>query len=91
MQTQTQTLDQQAATIYKMFALIYNFNADEIIDSAWSPEIENNLNRHFKDKFIGLCRSEGYASANAVLRFAASLSSENASKFCIAMAQKINS
>lgn len=30
----TQTLDQQAATIYKMFGLIYNFNANEIIVSA---------------------------------------------------------
>lgn len=85
-----QTLEQQAATIYKMFILIYNFNADELIDSAWSPETEPNLNKHFKDKFTGLCQSEGYASPNAVLRFAGCLSSDNASKFCIAMAQKIN-
>jgi hypothetical protein len=73
-----------------MFGLIYNFNANEIIDSAWSPETDANLNKHFKDKFAALCQSEGYASANAVLRFAACLSSDNASKFCVALAQKIN-
>jgi hypothetical protein len=91
MTSKTQTLEKDAKLLYGMFRVIYNFNADEIIDSAWPPAEDLIMNLHFKAKFKGLCDSEGFASANAVLRFAGALSSDNASKFCIALANKINS
>ena len=37
---------------------------------------------HLKAKFTGFCRSEGYASANAILKFFASLDESNTEKFC---------
>jgi hypothetical protein len=91
MTTKTQSIEEQAKLLYGMFRVIYNFNADEIIDSAWPITEDLVMNLHFKAKFRGLCDSEGFASANAVLRFAGALSSDNATKFCIALANKINS
>ena len=35
-----------------------------------------------KAKFTGFCKSEGYASANAILKFFASLDESNTEKFC---------
>ena len=50
------------------------------IEEIWSDS--PFLADHLKAKFIGFCKSEGYASANAILKFFSSLDESNTEKFC---------
>jgi hypothetical protein len=69
----------QSQIISRTFRFIYNLPSD-FIEEIWS---ENpTLAGHLKAKFTGFCRSEGYASANAILKFFASLDDSNSEKFC---------
>jgi hypothetical protein len=69
----------QSQIISSTFRFVYNLPSDFIEeiwkDTPWMAE-------HLKSKFTGFCKSEGYASANAILKFFASLDESNTEKFC---------
>jgi len=69
----------QSEIISKTFRFIYNLPSN-FIEEIWkdSPLLAD----HLKSKFTGFCKSEGYASANAILKFFAALDESNAEKFC---------
>ncbi len=69
----------QSEVINRTFRFVYNIPSD-FIEQIWSdtPWMVD----HLKAKFTGFCRSEGYASANAILKFFASLDESNTEKFC---------
>jgi hypothetical protein len=69
----------QSEIISKTFRFIYNIPSN-FIEKIWSDS--PLLADHLKAKFIGFCISEGYASANAILKFFASLDESNSEKFC---------
>ena len=65
--------------INRTFFFIHNIPSD-FIEKIWedSPWMAD----HLKAKFTGFCRTEGYASANAILKFFAALDESNSEKFC---------
>jgi hypothetical protein len=65
--------------ISRTFRFIYNLPSN-YIEEVWSDS--PLLDDHLKAKFTGFCKSEGYASANAILKFFASLDESNTEKFC---------
>jgi hypothetical protein len=69
----------QSEVISRTFRFIYNipstFIEDIWSDTPWMLE-------HLKAKFTGCYKSEGYASANAILKFFSSLDASNTEKFC---------
>ena len=69
----------QSEIISKTLRFIYNIPKD-FIEQIWSdtPWMEE----HLKAKFTSFCSAEGYASANAILKFFASLDESNSEKFC---------
>jgi hypothetical protein len=69
----------QTELISRTFRLVYNIPSN-FIEEVWSDN--PNLAEHLKAKFTGFCCSEGYASANAILKFFASLDEPNTEKFC---------
>jgi hypothetical protein len=69
----------QSEIISRTFRFVYNIPSN-FIEEIWSDS--PLLADHLKAKFTGFCRSEGYASANAILKFFASLDGSNAEKFC---------
>jgi len=82
------TIAEKAETIVSMFRFIYNFNP-VVFDMAWDPATEKNLHDHFVAKFDGICKQEGFASANAILRFMGALSNDNGRLFSEAIARYI--
>jgi hypothetical protein len=70
----------QSDVISKTFHFIHNIPSD-FIEEIWkdSPYMAD----HLQAKFISFCKSEGYASANAILKFFSSLDDSNSEKFCI--------
>jgi len=77
----------QSETISRTFRFIHNIPYN-FIEEIWS---DNPLMAdHLKAKFTGFCRSEGFASANAILKFFASLDESNSEKFCTYTATWIN-
>jgi hypothetical protein len=70
----------QSEVISRTFRFVYNIPSN-FIEEIWSDS--PTLADHLKAKFTGFCRSEGYASANAILKFFASLDESNTEKFCI--------
>jgi len=70
----------QSEVISKTFRFIYNLPSD-FIEEIWSDS--PLLADHLKAKFIGFCKSEGYASANAILKFFASLEASTHEKFSL--------
>jgi hypothetical protein len=69
----------QSEIISRTFRFIYNIPSN-FIEEIWSDS--PLLADHLKSKFISFCKSEGYASANAILKFFASLDESNTEKFC---------
>jgi len=69
----------QSEIISRTFRFIYNLPSN-FIEEIWSDS--PLLADHLKAKFIGFCKSEGYASANAILKFFAALDESNTEKFC---------
>ena len=69
----------QSDIIARAFAFIYNIPAN-FIEDIWSDS--PILAAHLKAKFTGFCRTEGYASANAILKFFTSLDESNSERFC---------
>ena len=69
----------QSEIINKTFRFVYNIPSD-FIEQIWSDTPWMEV--HLKAKFTGFCKSEGYASANAILKFFASLDESNTEKFC---------
>ena len=69
----------QSDVINRTFVFIHNLPSNFIeeiwSDSPWMAD-------HLKAKFNSFCRAEGYASANAILKFFAALDEGNAEKFC---------
>ena len=53
--------------------LPYNF-----IEDIWGTD--TNLGFHFRAKFNGFCNTEGYASANAILKFFYALTGDHQEK-----------
>jgi hypothetical protein len=74
------TQESNATMIRNVFAFIHNIPVN-IIDQTWPVEDYGSLNGHLKSKYNSFCEAEGYASANAILRFFSSLSSDNARLF----------
>jgi hypothetical protein len=69
----------QSEIISKTFRFIYNLPSN-FIEEIWKDS--PLLAEHLKSKFTGFCKSEGYASANAILKFFAALDESNTEKFC---------
>ena len=69
----------QSEIISKTFRFVYNIPSN-FIEEIWSDS--PNLEEHLKAKFTGFCKAEGYASANAILKFFAALDESNSEKFC---------
>ncbi len=69
----------QSQIISKTFRFIYNLPSN-FIEEIWKDS--PLLAEHLKAKFTGFCKSEGYASANAILKFFAALDESNTEKFC---------
>jgi hypothetical protein len=69
----------QSEVISRSFRFIYNLPSN-FIEEIWSDS--PLLADYLKAKFIGFCKSEGYASANAILKFFAPLDESNTEKFC---------
>jgi hypothetical protein len=69
----------QSEIISRTFRFIYNIPSN-FIEEIWSDS--PLLADHLKAKFTGFCKSEGYASANAILKFFTSLDESNTEKFC---------
>ena len=69
----------QSEIISRTFRFVYNIPSN-FIEEIWSDS--PLLADHLKAKFTGFCKSEGYASANAILKFFASLDESNTEKFC---------
>ena len=69
----------QSEVISRTFRFVYNIPSN-FIEEIWSDS--PLLADHLKAKFIGFCKSEGYASANVILKFFASLDESNTEKFC---------
>ena len=69
----------QSEVISRTFRFVYNIPSN-FIEEIWSdsPLLADKL----KAKFIGFCKSEGYASANAILKFFSALDESNTEKFC---------
>jgi hypothetical protein len=65
--------------INRTFIFIYNIPSN-FIEEVWSDTPW--MLEHLKAKFTGCCKSEGYASANAILKFFSSLDESNSEKFC---------
>ena len=65
--------------IHKTFRFIHNIPYN-FIEEIWSDN--PMLVVHLRAKFTGFCRSEGYPSANAILKFYSSLDDSNSEKFC---------
>jgi hypothetical protein len=65
--------------INRTFRFIYNIPSN-FIEEIWSDTPW--MLEHLKTKFTGFCKSEGYASANAILKFFSSLDESNTEKFC---------
>jgi hypothetical protein len=64
--------------ISRTFRFICNLPSN-FIEEVWSDS--PLLADHLKTKFTGFCKSEGYASANAILKFFASLDESNTRNF----------
>jgi hypothetical protein len=69
----------QSEVISRTFRFVYNIPSN-FIEEIWSDS--PTLADHLKAKFTGFCKSEGYASANAILKFFAALDESNSEKFC---------
>ena len=69
----------QTDIISRTFTFICNLPPD-FIDAIWSDN--PMLADHLKAKFRGYCLKEGYASANAILKFFMNLDSGNTARFC---------
>ena len=69
----------QSEIISRTFRFVYNIPSN-FIEEIWSDS--PLLADHLKAKFTGFCKSEGYASANPLLKFFASLDESNTEKFC---------
>jgi hypothetical protein len=65
--------------INRTFIFIYNIPSN-FIEEVWSDTPW--MLEHLKAKFTGCCKSEGYALANAILKFFSSLDESNSEKFC---------
>ncbi len=69
----------QSDVINRTFTFIHNIPANFIeeiwSDSPWMAD-------HLRSKFNCFCSAERYASANAILKFFASLDESNSEKFC---------
>ncbi len=76
-----------AELVHAMFYTLYNFNANQVLEKAFPQETEFYMHKHLKSKLEGYCSKEGYASANAILKFAGDLDSGNIRKFCQALAE----
>ena len=65
--------------INRTFVFIHNIPSN-FIEEIWkdSPWMAD----HLKAEFTGFCLKEGYASANAILKFFAALDESNTEKFC---------
>ncbi len=69
----------QSEIINRTFRFIYNIPSNFIEDIWFDTPC---LKEHLKAKFTGFCKSEGYASANAILKFVSALDESNTEKFC---------
>ena len=69
----------QSEIISRTFRFVYNIPSNFIEEIGSDSPL---LADHLKAKFTGFCKSEGYASANAILKFFASLDESNTKKFC---------
>ncbi|MDP2234976.1 MAG: hypothetical protein Q8R90_07380 [Bacteroidales bacterium] len=74
------TQESNANVIIAVFRFIHNIPSG-IIDQVWNPDTYGWMNTHFKTKYEGFCKKEGYASPNAILQFAATLDEENLKLF----------
>ena len=65
--------------------IIYSFKfinelPHDFIEDIWG--VDTNLGFHFRTKFNGFCNSEGYASANAILKFFYALTDDHQELLC---------
>jgi hypothetical protein len=69
----------QSDVINRTFVFIHNIPSN-FIEEIWkdSPYMAD----HLRSKFNCFCSAERYASANAILKFFASLDESNTEKFC---------
>ena len=65
--------------------IIYTFKfinelPHDFIEDIWGTD--TNLGFHFRAKFNGICNTEGYASANASLKFVYALTDDHQELLC---------
>ena len=84
--TKSASIEEQAESYMTLLRFIYNFNP-VVFEMTWDPITEKNMHDHFVSKWKGMCQSEGYASANAFIRFVGSLSNDNGRRFTEAIAR----
>ena len=65
--------------------IIYSFKfinelPHDFIEDIWGTD--TNLGFHFRAKFNGFCNTEGYASANAILKFFYALTENHQELLC---------
>ena len=69
----------QSDVINRTFVFIQNIPSN-FIEEIWKDS--PNMADHLRSKFNCFCSAERYASANAILKFFASLDESNTEKFC---------
>ena len=84
--TKSASIEEQAESYMTLLRFIYNFNP-VVFEMAWDPATEKNMHDHFVSKWQSFCQSEGFASANAFMRFVGALSNDNGRRFTEAIAR----
>ena len=86
--TKSPVTDETSIMVLNVFRFVYNFNP-VVFDRTWPPATDQIIYEHFLAKWKNICASEGFASANALMRFLGELDKRNQHLFSKSIAEYI--